>query len=78
MATYKLTQIATDYICIFLRISNTNYMQFVAAYQSIWYAVRRVPSGMARYVYRITSVYSLWLIFMSLIVYLLVLMVLVV
>ena len=55
MATYKLTQIATDYICIFLRISNTNYMQFVAAHQSIWYAVRRVPSGMARYVYRITS-----------------------
>ena len=40
--------------------------------------MRWVPSGMARYVYWITSVYSSWLIFMSLIVYLLVLMPLVV
>ena len=53
-------------------------MQFVAAHQSIWCAMRRVPSGMARYVYCITSVYSIWLISMSLIVYLLVLVPLVV
>ena len=53
-------------------------MQFVTAYQSVWCAVRWVPSGMARYVYCITSVHSIWLIFMCLIVYLLVLIPLVV